>query len=227
MMPAPVPQDLWALRIPVAAAAPAVAEMGHDRQRRMRPSRDVDEACHARDRELVEDVVGSVDGGEDDPVGEEAAGNVINVCPADAELIAFHLEVLREAIVDFVCGVRGWMLCVSVEPIPIAHDLAAGFLGHAEIFRAIHVGEPDVLEIFVSVCHGVEPDVEMEKEDTLYLGGAIVGRCVEYQLHGVSEGFVGGEGFLERVMGKVELMLVRGEAWHADVYLSEEWFVGH
>ena len=227
MMTAPLPQDLGPLGIPTAAAAPAVSEMGHDGQCRVRASRHVDEARHACNCEFVEDVVGSVDCGEDDPVGEEAAGDVIQVCPAGAEFIAFEMKVLAEAVVDFAGGVGGWVLGSSVEPEPIAHDVAHSLFRHAEVLRAFHVWEPYVLKVLVSKGHGVEPNVEVEEENAVDCGGALVCRCVEYEFHGISEGFVCREGLFKGVVGEVELVLIGSETWHADMYLSEEWFVSH
>ena len=227
VMPTPLPQDLRPLGIPTAAPPPAVAEMGHDRQRRVRAPRHVDDPCHACDCYFVEDVVGRVDCGEDDPFSEEAAGDVVEVGPAGAELVAFDTEVLAKTVVDFAGGVGSRALGSSVEPEPVAHDLVPGLFSHAEIFRAVHVREPYVFEILVSKRHWVEPYVEMEEENAVYLRGAIIDRCVEYQLHGVSEGFVCGKGLLERIMGEIQLVLVRSEVGHADVYLSEEGFVRH
>ena len=227
VMAAPLPQDLWALGIPGAAAAPAVAEVGHDGQRRMGATGHVDDARHAGDAEFVEHVVGRVDGGEDDPVGEEAARDVVEVRPAGAELVAFDVEILAEAVVDFAGGVGSRVLGTRVEPVPVTHDLVLGFFGHAEVPRAVHIGEPDVLKVLVSERHGVEPNVEVEEEDALDLGGAVVGRRVQYQLHGVSEGLVRGESLLVGVVGEVQLVLVGSETWHADVYVSEERLVAH
>ena len=55
----------------------------------------------------------------------------------------------------------------------------------------------------MSERHGVEPNVEVEEEDALDLGGAVVGRRVQYQLHGVSEGLVRSESLLVGVVGEV------------------------
>ena len=227
MVPAPLPQDLRPLGIPVAAPAPAVSEMGHDRQSWVRASRHVDDMCHARNRHFVEDIVGTVDCGEDDPVGEKAAGYVIEVCPAGAEFIPSDVEISSKAVLDFTGGIGGWALGPSVEPVPFTHDLVPGLLGHAEVFRALHIRKPYVLEILLGESHRVKPDVEMEEENAIYLRGTFIGRCVEDELHGVPKGLVCGKSLLERVMGKVYLVLVRSEIWHANVCFSEEGFIGH
>ena len=169
----------------------------------MSASRNVDDACHACDCYFVEDVVGGVDCREDDPVGEKAAGNVEEVCPAGTKLVTFDLEILRKPVVNFAGGIGSWVLGSSVKPEPGAHDLVPGFLRHAQVSWAIHVREPYVLEVFVSESHGVEPNVKVKKENAIYFGGAFVSRCVEYQLHGVSEGLVSGKGLLEGVVGEI------------------------
>ncbi len=122
--------------------------------------------------------MGSVDCGEDDPVGEEAAGNVVEICPAGAELVAFDSEILAEAIMDFAGGFGSWVLGALIEPVPVAHNLVSGLLGHAEVSGALHVWEPYVLEVLVSESHGVEPDIEVEEENAVNFGCAVVSRCV-------------------------------------------------
>ena len=171
--------------------------------------------------------MGCVDCGKDDPVGEKAAGNVEEVCPASTELVAFDFEILGETVVNFVGGIGSWVLSSSVEPEPWAHDLVPGLLGHAQVPWPVHIREPYILEVFVSESHGVEPNVEMKKENAIYFGGAFVGRCIEYKLHGVTKGLVCSKGLLEGVVGKVNMMLVGSETGHADMDLSEEGCVAH
>ena len=171
----------------------------------MRASRHVDDMYHARNCYFVEDIVGSVDCGEDDPVGEETAGNIIEVCPADAKLIRFGVEISSKAVLDFTGGIDGWVLGPSVKPVPVTHDVL-GLLGHAEVFRALgglHIWNPYVFEILLGESHRIKPDVEMEEENAIYLRGTIISRCVEDELHSVSKGLVCGKSLLERVMGKV------------------------
>lgn len=171
--------------------------------------------------------MGGVDCGEDDPVGEEAAGNVEKVRPAGTELVAFDFEILRKAVMNFAGGIGSGVLGSSVKPEPWAHDLFSGFFGHAQVSWAFHIREPYVLEVFVSESHGVEPDVKVEKENPIDFGGAFVGRCVKYILHGVSKGLVGSKGLLVGVVGKVDMMLIGGEVGHADMCFSEEGCVAH
>ena len=171
--------------------------------------------------------MGRVDCGEDDPVGEKAAGNVIKVCPAGAEFVALDFKIIGETIVDFADGVAGRVLDVLIEPEPLTHDLVPGLFGHTEKSWAFHIGEPYVLEVLVSESHRVKPYVEVEEKNAVYFRGAFVCRCVEYQLHSISKGLVYGEGLLIGVVSDVQLVLVGCEMWHANVRLSKEGFVTH
>ena len=202
-MTASLPQDFWTFGIPAAAPAPAISEMGHDGQRWVCASRNVDDARHACHCHFVEDVVRGIDGGEDDPVREKAARNVVEVCPAGAELVAFYPEILGKTVVDFTDGIASWMLGAFIEPVPIAHDLVPGIFGHAEVSWTFHVREPYVLKVFVSESHRVEPNVEVEEENAVYFGSAVVSRGVEDQLHGVPESLISSEGLLEGVVGEI------------------------
>ena len=169
MVPTSFPQDLRPLGVPTAAPAPAVSETDHGRQSWVRASRHVDDMCHARNCYFVEDTAGSVDCGEDDPVGEKAAGDVIEVCPADAELIFFRVEILSKALLDFTGGIDGWVLGSSVEKKPVTLDLVLGLLGHAEVSMVVRIRKPYVIEILLGESHRVEPNIEMEEENAVYL----------------------------------------------------------